>query len=180
MSLRPASTARPALPQSRPSGRKAQARFHLRAVFDATDAVARRKNPAVSGSRLLSTVAAYADAASNLKRFENAAGRAAMIGTFVALATETFTKHGLFNQLGSRDLVEYTSLVFIGVASASVVAVQSRSPLGRELTNALILSLKSSISSQGEKSIVDDVLNEVISAELLEILARDDDTTSQL
>lgn len=129
--------------------------------------------------RLFCSLAAYADVSASLQRFENASGRAAMIGTLVALGTEVLTDDGIFSGLQYNDVAEYCSLVGMGVLAAAGIAAQARIPIGLDLRGLVTKSLTSfshgGASDDEPMLFLDAVLDDVVDSRLLKLISGDDE-----
>ena len=122
---------------------------------------------------IFSNLAAYADVESRIRQLESATGRAAMIGTGVAIATEIFTDHGLFDNLRYIDVAEFCSLAGMLCLAAGGIAAKARDPIGinlRRAVNRSLISFSHAPETDSEAKIMDSLIDDLVCADLLQYI----------
>lgn len=90
---------------------------------------------------VLPRLAACVEMEDLVSRFENVAGRSAMVGFITALFAETVADDGLFSNFTTAGLPGLASYIIGGLLAGTLLALGTRETLGAAVQEAVITSL---------------------------------------
>lgn len=124
--------------------------------------------------RVLGLISACVESNAITQRFEELAGRSAMVGFAVAVAAELAApQKGLFGSWDSGDVELYGATALLLVTASALLATMSKRRLGLKFKEAVITSLtafsrsRGSLTNQTVDSAVDYVFQEVFDQDMV-------------
>lgn len=117
----------------------------------------RVQRPEQERLRVIRLISACVEANASVIRFENLAGRSAMVGFLTAFFTElVIDGRGLFGNLGGEQASQFAAFAVLLVSVAAAMGAASSRTLGRRFTEAVLASMtavqrsRSSVTVGGE------------------------------